>query len=284
MICDIIENDMDSNLLKVFVAVAESGSLSAACRELHCVQSNVTARVKHLEASIGRQLFHRKPRGVVLTKAGETLYGYASDIVRKIEAAEQAMKHLEYAGRLRIGSTESNAAVRLTAILSKWHEKYPDIEFELLTGTSQHITGHLLDYRVDLAFVSGYPDHPDIRILRRYNEKMVLIESATGTAPDVILGFRRGCTYREVLEDLMKKNGTPHYRMMEFGSLDTIIGCVAAGMGKAVLPLKVVEKLGDPKALKIIRLPDEHAMVPTYMVCRQDAVPSIVNDLFEIEI
>ncbi|MEH0018126.1 MAG: LysR family transcriptional regulator [Desulfobacter sp.] len=275
---------MDSNLLKVFVSVADNGSLSAASRELHCVQSNVTARIKQLEEKAGRPLFHRKPRGVVLTKAGEILYEYASDIVRKLAEAEQSMKHLDQSGSLKIGSTESNAAVRLTRILVELHKTYPDISFTLLTGTSWEITDLLLDYQVDVAFVSRYPDHPDLKILRRYEEIMVLIESALGPIPDVVLGFRQGCAYREFLEDYMTRMGTPDFRTMEFGSLDTILGCVAAGMGRAIVPLKIVEKLGDMDQLNIIRLPKSQEVIPTFMICRKDAVPMILKDLFDVNI
>lgn len=282
MIGNITWDDMDSNLLKVFVTVANSGSLSAAGKELNCVQSNVTARIKQLEDNIGWSLFHRKSRGVTLTEAGERLYGFAADIVRKIDEAEQSMRYLKHAGRLRIGSTESNAAVRLTPLLARLHRKYPEIEFQLLTGTTSHVMKLLLDYKVDLAFVSGHPGHPDVKILHQYEETMVIVEAAVGQVPDVIIGFQKGCTYKEFMEEFMRQQGKADLRTMEFGSLETILGCVEAGMGRAILPLKVVEKFGNRDALKIIRLKKEQENIPTVMACRTDAVPPIAKDLFDL--
>ena len=62
---------MDSNLLKVFVAVANNKSISLGAKELDFTQSNVTLRIKQLEKNIGYSLFHRIPKGVKLTHEGE---------------------------------------------------------------------------------------------------------------------------------------------------------------------------------------------------------------------
>ena len=59
---------MDSNLLKVFLAVSNNKSISLAAKELKCAQSNVTSRIKQLEKNLGFSLFHRVPKGVILTK------------------------------------------------------------------------------------------------------------------------------------------------------------------------------------------------------------------------
>jgi LysR family transcriptional regulator, cell division regulator len=85
MIYDIRRSDMDSNLLKIFVAVANNQSISLGAQELGFAQSNVTSRIKQLEKNIGYTLFHRIPKGVKLTKEGEKLYPHAIDIVKKIQ-------------------------------------------------------------------------------------------------------------------------------------------------------------------------------------------------------
>lgn len=62
---------MDSNLLKVFIAVANTNSISQAAKELEFTQSNVTLRIKQLEKNVGYSLFHRTNRGVILTNEGK---------------------------------------------------------------------------------------------------------------------------------------------------------------------------------------------------------------------
>lgn len=67
---------MDSNLLKVFVEVAKEKSISKAAIVLEYAQSNVTSRIQQLEKSLGYKLFHRVPKGVILTNEGERLYSH----------------------------------------------------------------------------------------------------------------------------------------------------------------------------------------------------------------
>ena len=83
----ILGKGMDSNLLKVFVEVANEKSIKKAAINLEFAQSNVTSRIKQLEKSIGNSLFHRVPKGVILSKEGEKLYPYAVEIVKRIEQA-----------------------------------------------------------------------------------------------------------------------------------------------------------------------------------------------------
>jgi len=275
---------MDSSLLKVFVAVEEEGSFSGAAKRLNYVQSNITARIKQLEDSIGRQLFHRKPRGVALTIAGEALLPLAKDIVKRIEDAELAMKNLsEVAGRIRLGSTESNAAVRLTPLLVELHNKYPKVDFQLFTGTSEQVIEMLLDYKLDVAFVSGVPDHAELTVLKMFPEEMVLVEPIDDNVPDVVITFKKGCTYKSILDEVMTYLGIDDYRIMEFGSLDTILGCVAAGMGRTMLPLTVAEQVGGRMALRIVSLPEKYRNIPTCLVCRKDSKPAFRLDMFDIK-
>ena len=68
---------MDSTDLAFVVAVVEEGGVTAAARRLNCVQSNVTARIRALEAELGVALFHRTGRGVQPTRAAESLLPHA---------------------------------------------------------------------------------------------------------------------------------------------------------------------------------------------------------------
>ncbi|XPV53331.1 MAG: LysR family transcriptional regulator [Halarcobacter ebronensis] len=106
---------MDSNLLKVFVAVAQEQSITLGAKKLGFAQSNVTSRIKQLEKSVGYSLFHRVPKGVVLTYEGEKLYKHAVEIVKKVENAVLDMQNMQYQKKLIVGSTDCNAAVRISS-------------------------------------------------------------------------------------------------------------------------------------------------------------------------
>ena len=275
---------MDSNLLKVFVTVANTNSISLAAKELKFAQSNVTARIKQLEKNIGHDLFHRIPKGVLLTTAGEKLFSYATEIVNKTEEAISFMKNIEHQSSLRVGSTESNAVVRIVPFLVNLHNDYPNTQLELLTGTTAEVTKMILEYKVDIAFISGNPQNEELIVLNKFEEDIVIVEPKNEEAPDVLLLFKKGCMYDSFVKDYYKSQGNNEHKTLEFGSYETILGCVKAGMGKSLLPLSIVEKLGYENDLKIIELDKKIANIPTCMVCRSDYIPKISDYLKELKL
>lgn len=137
MIGDIRKNDMDLNLLKVFVSVANNKSISIAANELKCAQSNVTSRVKQLEKILTLELFHRVPKGVILTKSGEKFYPQAIELIHKMENCISSLTNENEINSLKIGSTDCNAVVRISPFLLKLHEDFPQMQLELFTGTTK---------------------------------------------------------------------------------------------------------------------------------------------------
>ena len=270
---------MDSNLLKVFVEVANEQSITKAAINLEFAQSNVTSRIKQLEKSIGNSLFHRVPKGVILSKEGEKLYPYAVEIVKKIEQANYEMKNLDIQTHLIIGSTESNASTRIVPFLLQLHNDFPNMNLELVTNTTRDITKELLDYKVDIAFISGEPKNEELMILNRVDETIVLVEPKEEKAPNVFLSFKNGCAYNEFGLEYLKQISNKEHKNLQFGNYETILGCIKAGMGKSLLPLSIIKKLKYESEVKIEELPKEIANLPTCLVCRKDYVPRIKSYL-----
>ena len=104
---------LDLASLAIFLQVAESGSITRAAQQLGRAQSNVTTRIQQLEESLGVQLFVREARRMVLTPEGLRLQRYAGQLLSLAEEAEQNLRADVPSGRLRLGSMESTAAVRL---------------------------------------------------------------------------------------------------------------------------------------------------------------------------
>jgi len=283
MIDDIRKSDMDSNLLKVFVSVANNKSISLGAKELNFAQSNVTSRIKQLEKSLGFSIFHRVPKGVILNREGEKLYKHAVEIVSKVDDAIVDMQNIHYQKKLIVGSTDCNAAVRISSFLMKLHEDYPHIQLELLTGTTRDIREKILNYQVDIAFISGEPQDSELMILKKYEEEIAVLEPKNENTPNVILSFKEGCTYDEFLENYYKEKGIKVEKSLSFGSLETILACVKAGMGKTLLPTNLVDKLGFTDDLKITKLDAQTAYIPTCLVCRKNHIPSIKDYLMDLE-
>ena len=145
---------MDLSSLEIFRTVVREGGVTRAAQQLNRVQSNVTTRIRQLEASLGVQLFVRESKRMVLTPAGQTLLTYADDILRLAAEARQAVQPREPHGRLRIASMESTAASRLPALLATLHQRWPRVQLELVTMTTRQSLQALSNFEVDCAFVA----------------------------------------------------------------------------------------------------------------------------------
>lgn len=267
---------MELNELRIFLAVAREGSVTRAAEQLHYVQSNVTTRIRQLEEQLGTSLFQRRNRGMFLTAAGELLLEYADKIVNLAVEAEQALREQGGAGgRLVIGSMETTAAVRLPELLASYHRLCPEVELNLLTGTSEENITRLLDHQLDGAFVGFAVSHPELVADKAFDEELVMVCTPAESGlmlndTRTILVFRSGCAYRAQLERWLKQRGQLPYRVMEFGSIEAIIGCVAAGMGISFLPRSVVDLPRYSGAVECRTLPPEVGAAVTWFVRRKE--------------
>jgi LysR family transcriptional regulator, cell division regulator len=240
--------------LLTFSAVARTGGITRAAEELNTVQSNVTQRVKALEAEIGTALFERHSRGMTLTGAGRRLLPYAQRMAAlSREAVLAAREDGEPKGPLSIGSMETTAAVRLPNLLADFHRRFPAVRLTLRTATTADLVAGVLDGSLDGAFVAGPIAHADLASTVAFREELVLVtaqhikslaelRAATLESGPTALVFRTGCTYRQRLEQVLTEFGWPSATRFELGTLDGMIGCVAAGMGVTLLPRAVVGK------------------------------------------
>ena len=255
---------MDIQSLRIFKSVAEYGSISKAAKELNYAQSNITTRMQQLENSLQTVLFYRHNKGVTLTAKGELLITYADKIFRLLDETKEVMRDQEEPqGPLSIGSMETTAAVHLPRFLSRYHSVYPQVDLNLKTGpTSQHIEA-VLNYKLDGAFVSGPLSHPDLITKKVFSEELVLVgnsllsQSLKSRKVDdlTLLVLHKGCFYREKLKHWLHEEGMIPSKVMEFGSLDALMGCIAAGLGVTLLPLSIVQRYSYlEKILNILKI------------------------------
>ena len=273
---------MDAGDLAVFAAAAEAGGITKAAETLHTVQSNVTQRIRRLEAELGVPLFNRHSRGVTLTSAGTQLLPYAERIGRLLHEAKQAAADGPTArGRIVIGALESATAVRLPPVLAAYGAACPEVDIEIDTGTTAALVDAVLARRLEAAFVAGAVSHPELLAIPMVEEELVVVTAPWVRALDrlaaaqlKLIVFRSGCSYRTRLEALLAERGITNARRLEFGTLDGIIGCVGAGIGVTLLPRIVVAKAASEGRIALHRLPREAARIETVLIRRHDVFVS----------
>lgn len=272
---------MELSDIKTFAAVARTGGITRAAEELNTVQSNVTQRIKALEAEIGTPLFERHSRGMTLTAAGKRLLPYAQKMAAlSHEAVLAARDDGEPKGPLAIGSMETTAAVRLPPLLADFHRRFPAVRLTLRTATTADLVAAVLDGILDGAFVAGPIEHAELFAVTAFREELVLVSAqrwsslaelraGTPESGPTALVFRTGCTYRQRLEQVFVEFGWPSAARFELGTLDGMIGCVAADMGVTLLPRAVVERSAMNGSVSIHALGASHARVETLFIQRR---------------
>jgi DNA-binding transcriptional LysR family regulator len=267
--------------LATFNIVARCGGITRAAAELNTVQSNVTNRIKALEAEIGVPLFERHARGMTLTSAGRRLLPYAERLAAlSREAIHAARDDGVPKGPLAIGSMETTAAVRLPPLLACFHQRFPAVQLSLRTGPTAALIQAVLEASLDGAFIAGPIEHPDLIVSPAFKEELVLVTATrwkslaalrAGTAKSgpTILVFRAGCSYRQRLEQILSDFGWPSATRLEFGTLDGIIGCVSADMGVTLLPRIVVERSELSGSVQVHTLSPTQSYAETLFVRRR---------------
>lgn len=272
---------MNIDDLHMFQVVAKEESISRAAEILNFVQSNVTTKIKRLEIEYQTKLFYRHRNGVTLTPSGKTLLTYIEKVLHLIEDSKREVKHLTSpTGKLKIGSTESTAAIRLPDVLSKYHNQYPEVELILNTESTHNLTKMVINREIEGAFIAGRVNNPLLEEMPTFEEKLMLLRKKDSPLSleiedlkkQTIIVFPPGCCYRRTLEDWFFSKGIIPKRFMELNTLDGIIGCIRAGLGISALTESVLNKLDPNKELIHYPLPYRNGITKTHFIYRKDIV------------
>ncbi len=263
---------MELLALRTFKAVVEEGGILAASRRLNTVQSNVTSRIRRLEQELGAELFFRKGRGLELAPPGRVLLGYADRLLQLARQTEAAVREVGVSsGQLRIGSMETFAALHLATGLKALRERHPGVEPRIVTETSAALVERVLAHKLDCAFVAGPIEHEQLVAETIVEEELVRVV-ATGRERQPLILFREGCAYRARAVEWQRSLGQAAAEVMELGTLEGILGCVAAGLGWTLLPRRAVMQSPHAAQLEITTVPAAVGRVPTMLVRHADGV------------
>lgn len=258
---------MELQTLATFCCVVDEGGVLAASRKLHTVQSNVTGRIRRLEQELGTALFIRQGRGLVLTPAGRLLLQHARSLLQLERQASLAVRELaDQGGELRIGTMETFAALHLPQLLSQLRQHHPKMTVTVTSQTTQALTEAVLRHELDCAFVGGPCEQAQLRATPVITEQLALVSSRDVPSHRALILFRQGCAYRQRALDWRAQQPGDGYDIMEMGTLEGILGCVAHGLGVTLMPAAVVQQSRYANVLTCQPLLTALAEVPTLLI------------------
>ncbi|MGH9186521.1 MAG: LysR family transcriptional regulator [Acidimicrobiales bacterium] len=238
--------------LELVVAVARTGSLTAAARQLHVAQPALSRRLAGLERAVGAELFRRGRHGATPTAIGRTLVDRAGTALEAIRRAEQDTVDAAAgrAGRLCVGTTPTLGAELLPDGLATFRADHPGVRLELISaGDPGSLAPRVAAGELDLAVtVVDEPPIPGTRLLARGEQRFVLIVPAEAgvarrtrlprrvLADGPLVTLTTGEGLRQLLDQIVAELGAAADIVIETAEREMLVPFVAAGLGASLVP------------------------------------------------
>ena len=277
--------NVNLELYKIFIIVAEKGNITKASKELLISQPAITKSIKNLEDQLGGQLFLRTKRGVILTDEGKDFYNNIKIAMEHIHNSERKFDdaiNLE-TGSIKIGLSSSFRILEdfLIPYLSEFSKRYPKISIQLIEGYTTEIIQKLKDGLLDVAILKlPYKQRKDLDIIEckqiqdcfvvnnSYPElinKTVMLEDLSN---DSIIGLVKPPDITgSYLEKLIKESNIVLKIKIECNNASSIVSLTKAGLGVGYTIKEHVEEEIKNKELFVLdvepKIPNRYIGIAT---------------------
>lgn len=254
---------LSNDLLRTFIAAADTESYTAAALMVHRTQPAVSMQIKRLEEVVGKSLFLRNGRTMTLTSEGRTLLHYARRILSIHDEAMAAVTQPEISGRVRLGAPYDFSERLLPEVLSRFAAVYPQVQLDVSCDTSLHILAAMDRQELDLAVVfNGEVPRRGVTI---HHEPVVWITSDKHLTheqePVPIAVYDEQCIYRQWA--IKSLDGQRRSYRIAFTSPSTSAILAAVKGGLAIAP---VGRNSIPLGVRILGSADGFPELPSAVI------------------
>ena len=148
---------LDTDQLRSFLAIVDSGSFTKAAERVHKTQSAVSMHIRRLEEQLGCALFVKQGRGAKLTAEGESLIDYARRIIQVEAGAVAALSRKGLRGSVRLGIPDDYAESFLAEVLGRFNRRHPLVEVSATCESSTELAAQISAGALELALVTDHP-------------------------------------------------------------------------------------------------------------------------------
>lgn len=282
----------DFSTLRVFVAVAETGSFSKAAGRVHLAVAAVSRRIADLEDDLATPLFVRHARGVELTPAGHAMLQHAREILFDVERMRSDMSDYSRGarGHVRLGAITSAITQYLPEELKRFTSAQPQVRVELRELTSDAIVAALSDHLIDIGIVVPTFAFSGLETYEYHTDQLALVVPRTHR-----LASRKRAALSDALDEpfvglapsssmaslLAAAAGERMNLRVHVRSFDAMCRMIQAGIGLGVLPLPSAQLHVRSMPLKAIPLSDEWARRTLLLVVRKERLPGPAASLLD---
>ena len=262
-----LRKDINLNLYKVFYDVCKYGSFSKTAEFTYTTQSAISKSIKKLEDDLETQLFYRNSNGIELTDKGRELYIYVEEAFNNLLAAERNLIETENLerGTLKIGLPSHIASFFFFDKIIDFHNKYPNIEMTLISGSTgqllELIDKHEIDLIIDTAPINT--NNMDLTVIdlltvkygficRKENyDKYKHIKSIKDLENVPLVLPNKGTNNRKKLDSLFIKNNIEPKKIINIHTSEVILNAVNHDLGIGYLISDIVKGNDNYKFIDI---------------------------------
>lgn len=229
--------NLDSDLLRTFVAVTQAGSITDGATQIHRSQSATSIQVKRLEAILGQAVFERHGRGIVLSETGRRLLPVALDVTERLDAAFREICQDAVKGKLRLGIPDDHGRAKLSKIIANFTRQHPLVELEVTCALSAGFPEALENGQLDLAIYEV--EAPDLHEELLFEDPTCWVSSAhrdfsTAEILPVAL-FDNACWWRDAAIRSLDARGGAYRVAYTSQSVSGVVAAVEAGVAVGLL-------------------------------------------------
>lgn len=241
---------MASQQLRYFLEVARSGSVRLASEHLNVAASALSRQIQNLEIEIGMPLFERRPRGMVLTPAGEIYARYAHALSLEKDRVVSELEELRglKRGLVRVHSVEGVIADVVTESIAHFRARHPGVRFRLIASGTDDVVAAVREGLADIGVSFNAQPDAAVHFVRRFDDPVVAVMrpghdlARRGRVPlqalaDLPLALpEAGFGIRRLVDEACRRLGVSLTPMLETNSIEALRGFARTGAGVSILP------------------------------------------------
>lgn len=251
--------------LKIFITVAETGSMSAAANRLYLTQPTVSQAIRDLEEHYHVQLFERLHKKLFITEEGQQLLNLALMTVGNFDNLELSMQRFQERIHLRIGSSLTVGTCLMSRVISDLEADYPGMDIYSFVSNTAEIEQKLLRRELDVAVVEGIIESPELTSIPIVEDSLVLVcgKNHDFYQKDTVLASElegrkfaireKGSGTRKLFEQYLSSHNIHIQTVWEANCPRTIMNAVIYNNALAVISQRLVKHECMHRSVKMFR-------------------------------
>ena len=252
--------------LRILMAVADTGQMSAAARQLYITQPTVSQAIADIEAAYGVRIFERLSRRLYITPAGAQMLDYARHIVASFDEMEERMRSAAQNPLLHVGATITVGGSVMPDIVSGFEARYPESRIHVTVDNTVRMEELLLKSLLDVALMEGAVNSSELLTKPVIRDELVLIvpmrhpfAGRESVRPQELAGQpfvlrERSSSTRELFENRLRPLGIEVEDKWSCQSADAILNAVAEGQGLSVVSRRAAEGAAEKGLIGVLRI------------------------------